>query len=153
MTNLTLPEEELLFEKEAETAPNLGPTYFAARAISERFMKHFEAEHFEPLIKHFADKLRDKVWEDFSSWLLSDTESNLQCEIRYRVDRSVEALLEGKPSYIKQYVMGQYGDVEIREAVARHISEELQDQRVLDLEEQVKQLKESLKFAQERNSY
>jgi hypothetical protein len=153
MSNLTLPEEELEFEEKAKPYSNLGPNYFAAQTIAERFLKNFAVEHFEPLVKHFTEKFRDELWTDITSWLLADTESNLALEIRNRVDRSVNALLEGNPNYIKQYVMGQYNDEEIRKAIARHIPKELQDLRVLDLEKQVASLTESLKYAQQSNRY
>ncbi len=146
MSNLTLPEEELEFETKAEPYTNLGPNYFAAQTIAERFLKNFAVEHFEPLVKQFTEKFRDELWTDITSWLLADTESNLQIEIRSRVDRSVNALLEGNPNYIAQYVMGQYNDEEIRKAIAQHIPKELQDQRVLDLEKLVEDLKRDLTF-------
>lgn len=149
MSNLTLPEEELEFEAKAEPYNNLGPNYFAAQTIAERFLKNFAVEHFEPLVKQFTEKFRDELWTDISSWLLADTESNLASEIRSRVDRSVDALLSGNPNYINQYVLGQYNDEEIRKAVAQHIPKELQDQRVLDLEKQVASLTECLKFYRE----
>lgn len=153
MSNLTLPDEELQFENEGGLYTNLGPNYFASQLIAERFVKNFAIEHFEPLVKQFTDKFRDELWTDITSWLLADTESNLAIEIRNRVDRSVDALLGGNPNYIRQYVLGQYNDEEIRKAIAQHIPEELQDQRVLDLEKQVSSLTESLKYARETSRY
>lgn len=152
MTNLTLPEEELDFETKAEPYSKLGPNYFAAQTIAERFIKNFAIEHFEPLVKQFTEKFGDELWADITSWLLSDTESNLAIEIRSRVDRSVDALLKGQPAYLKQYVLGQYNDEEIRKAIAQHIPKELQDQRVVDLEKQVTSLKNDLEYYRLRDN-
>ena len=128
--------------------PVLGPNYFAARDSAEQFMSQFEANHFRPLIDKFADDFRDKMWADVESWLLSDTESNLQSTMWRQIDGSVKALLSGEEWALNKYALhGRYDCEKIRAAVARHIPKELQDARVSYLEEEVKQLKESLRFA------
>jgi hypothetical protein len=152
-STLTVPEDELLFAKEAESFPTLGPNYFAARTIAERFMEHFAAEHFEPLIKQFSEKFRDELWTYLQSWLIGDTESNLQCEIRYRIDRAVDNLLAGNKQALDQYVFAQYNHEDVRKAIAAHVPKEIQDARVADLEAQVSELKQSLKYYQELRNY
>lgn len=144
--------KEAEYEKKAEQYPNLGANYFAARDIAEKFMEKFEAEQFKPLIDKFVDQFRERVWDDFAAFLLSDTEGNLHIQIRQRVDRAIEALLTGNANYIAQFVMPEHSSFgeQIREAVANVIPAELQDQRIKDLESENKRLRESLEFARER---
>lgn len=76
----------------------LGPAYFASRRIAERFMAAFEAEQFQPMIEKFAKDFQDRLWTDASTFLLSDTESNLQGAMRRQVDDCVKGILSGERS-------------------------------------------------------
>ena len=135
----------------AEKHPTLGTSYFAARDVAERYMKHFEAEQLEPLVKKIADAVRDAVWDDFRDYLLSDTELNIASEIRYTVDATVAELLGGYKRTNNKYALGSGMEAEmIRKAVAAHIPQELQDARIADLEQQVERLKSDLKFYRDR---
>ena len=138
--------QELEFEKEAEQYPTLGVEYFAARSIATRFVKKFSEEDFKPLIDKFTDQFREALWGDITAWLLSDTESNLQSEIRFRIERVIECLLMGNMNYINQFVLPEYSTFgeQIREAVAKAVPKEVQDARIADLEKEVTRLKESL---------
>lgn len=153
MTNLTLPEEESEFEEKSKSYDNLGPNYFAAQAMSERFMSKFKTEYFEPLIEEFTDKFRDKLWSDLQISLLSDTESNLQSEMWHRIDRTIDELIGGNKDYMRNYVLGKYGDTEIRKAIAQHIPKELQDARIEDLEKELEQARKDLKYYRELRNY
>lgn len=134
--------------KEAEKSPVLGPHYFTARKAAERFMEGFEAKQFVPLIESFAKQFQERLWEDLEVYLLGDTELNIQGEIYRGIDRSVEALLGGAPWALQRYALGERFDHDkIRAAVAKHIPQELQDQRIADLEAEVTSLKESLEWA------
>lgn len=121
----------------------LGPAYFAAREIAEKFMAGFEAEHFEPLAKRFSKELYEQINESIQAWLLADTENNLHGSMWRMVDDCVKALLSGERWAIEKYALGpRYEAEKIRAAVAAHIPQELQDARIADLEAEVKKLKE-----------
>lgn len=143
---------EAVYEKQAEQYPNLGANYFASHDIAEKFMQQFEAEQFKPLLEKFVDQFRERVWDDFATFLMSDTEGNLHIQIRQRVDRAIESLLAGNPNYIAQFVMPEHSSFgeQIRKAVAKAIPVELQDRRIKDLEEENKRLRESLEFSRAR---
>jgi hypothetical protein len=133
---------------EAAKYPTLGPAYFEARAVVERQMAKFEAEQFEPLIKEFADKFRERLWSDVKDHMLSDAELNMQGEMYRMVDASVMAILSGEQWAIERYALHKYDGEKVRAAVAKHIPKELQDARIADLEKEVARLRESLKFHQ-----
>lgn len=140
-------------EKSVEDAAQydtLGPTYFEAKAIVEKQMAKFEAEHFTPLLKKFAAQFYEKLREDVHNHLLSDTELNLQGEMYRMVDACIEALLSGERWAIERYALGSYRQEKVREAVAKHIPRELQDARIADLEKEVARLRKDLTFYRSR---
>jgi uncharacterized protein (UPF0297 family) len=127
---------------------NLGPGYFAAHRFAEAFMSGVEAEHFKPVlekvVKDIADALFDRVQDSF----IHSVESNVQSHIWQEVDQIVRYLLAGTPWAVERYALGnRYNCVQVREAVARHVPEELQDERIADLEAEVASLKQSLEWA------
>ena len=131
--------------------PPLGPAYFASRRIAERFMEAFQAEHFKSLVGKFEKEFSDRLWTSMSDHLMSDTESNLQGEMWRQVDTIVSGLLSGERWVMDRYVLGKRHDCEkVRTAVATHIPREVMDGRLLDLEEEVRGLRESLRFYQQR---
>lgn len=139
------------FVIEGQKSPALGPAYFDARRVAERFMAQFEAEQFKPLIDKFTKEFADEMWKSVSDWLLSDTESNLQSELWRIADNCVKAILGGERWALEKYALGERYDCDkVRETVARHIPQELQDKRVADLEEQVKKLQADLAFWRDR---
>ena len=147
MTDPVFTDEDIF--KGTEEYPVLGPAYFAARRMAERFMQAFEVEHFEPLVKRFTKDFSDTLWTDISDHLLSDTESNLQSEIWRTVDQCVEGILSGEQWIMNKYALGSKYDCEkIRAAVAQYIPQELQNARIADLESEIKSLKERLSFYQ-----
>lgn len=128
----------------------LGPAYFASRRIAERFMAAFEAEHFKTLIDKFAKDFSNELWTGVADHMLSDTESNLTGEMWRMVDRCVEGILSGEQWVLNKYALGERHNCErVRAAVALHIPRELQDRRILDLEAEVKGLKDSLRYYQQ----
>lgn len=135
--------------------PVLGPEYYRAREIAERVLAHVEAEHMDALrgvAKKLTDEIQDKIWTSIVDHLLSDTQYNLQGEIQRRIENAVSALLSGEKWALHRYVLdGRYtGSVsaeKLRQTVASYIPEELQSKRVLELEAEVKRLKESLEWA------
>ncbi|MGY3359788.1 acylphosphatase [Bradyrhizobium sp. GM0.4] len=129
----------------------LGPNYFAAREVAEKFMEKFEAEHFKPVIKKVADELYSQMQECLENYLLSDVESNIQGTIWRQIDDSVEAILSGKEWALKKYLLGErYDHGQIREAVAKVVPKQLQDARVKDLEAEVERLKEQVRIFHSR---
>jgi hypothetical protein len=148
MTEAAITEEDIFQGTNMEV---LGPAYFASRRAVQRFMEHFEAEHFKPLtdkiVKQATDQIRETLWDDVATFFLSDAESNLQSNMWRQVDDCVQALLGGKEWALKRYALqGRYDDKAIREAVAKHIPKELQDMRVADLEAEVVRLKSDIEF-------
>lgn len=132
--------------KAADTCETLGPTYFAARSVAERFMGQFQNEHFKPLIDDFTKKFCDELWLKAECFFLSDTETNIQLSVWRMVDEIVREILGGHTPWIAQrYALGaRYECDKVRAALARLIPKELQDARILDLETQVAELTESL---------
>lgn len=117
----------------------------------QRYVEHFKAEQFQPLIdditKTATDKIRETIWDDVQTFLLSDVESNLQGAMWRQIDDSVEALLGGKEWALNRYALrDRYDSGAIREAVAKHIPLELQEKRVADLEAENKRLRDDLEF-------
>ena len=137
--------------KEAEDYPGLGPHYFAARETAKNVMEKFDLEfpeRFEPMAKKFADELYHRALDYFRDYLLSDTEHNVQDVIWRQIDDSVEALMSGERWAIERYCLtDRYDGEKIREAVAKHIPNELRDKRIDDLEKEVADLKKQLEWA------
>lgn len=135
--------------KQAETAPTLGPAYFASRRAVEQAMRGIDEGHGKPIIKMFTDELCDRMWTIVQDSLWSDTEMNLQGQMYRQVDEIVRGILSGEKWIMDRYLLGERYDCEkVRAVVAKHIPAELQDKRVADLEEEIKSLRESLKWAQ-----
>lgn len=152
---LTLPIAEGGMPQEfidaSEGYVSLGPNYFAGRKIAEEFMAKFEAEHFKPLIDKFTEQFREAMWEQVQDALMSDTENNIQHAIWHQVDRSVNDLLSGVKWAQDKYILGtRYDCDKIRAAIAAHIPKEIQDQRIVDLETELAEVKKSLEFARNR---
>jgi hypothetical protein len=139
------------FIDQAEGYEVLGPNYFAAREVAEKFMEKFEADHFKPVIKKIADELYSQMQDSLESYLLGDVESNIQGTIWRQIDDSVKAILSGEKWALNKYMLGERYDCDkVREAVAKVIPKELQDARVKDLEAEVQRLKDSLQRYQDR---
>lgn len=133
--------------EKAEGNERLGPGYFASRDVAERFMADFEAEHFKPLIEKFSKEFSDHMWEEINSYLLSDTERNLQLAMWRHADDMVKYVLSGEEWAMKKFALGErYNCAKVREAVAKHVPQELQDQRIADLEAEVERLKNDIEF-------
>jgi hypothetical protein len=136
----------------AEKWKGLGPVYFDAQIVAERFMEKFRSEHFKKLADDFADKFRDQLWGDIDSWLMEDTESNLQSSMQRMVEGAVAALLSGERWALERYVLltSRYEGEKIRAAVAKLVPTEIQDKRIADLEAENADLKERLENARSR---
>lgn len=140
MTDEVFSEKNII---DGEKSLTLGPAYFASRDIAERFMAKFEAEHFKPMLNKFTMEFRDLMWTDMSTFLMSDTESNLQGEMWRQADRMVEYLVSGEPWALQKFVLNERYDFDkVRKAIAAHIPQELQDARITFLEGQITKLKE-----------
>lgn len=135
---------------EAEMHPQLGAEYFAAREAAERFLAHWKEEHAErfaeEIMKPVLDTVTERVWDAFRDFLLSDTEQNIQIEMRRMVEDSVKALIGGRKWANVKYISPEGYDTEkVRETLAKLYSDEIKDGRIADLEKQVKRLEESLR--------
>lgn len=136
---------------QAEGYETLGPNYFAAREVAEKFMEKFEADQFKPFIKKVADELYSQMQTSLERYLLGDVESNIQGTIWRQIDDSVKAILSGEKWAINKYLLAErYGCDKIRAAVAKVVPKELQDARVADLEAEVERLKDQVRSYQSR---
>lgn len=139
------------FLDEAEKYEVLGPAYFDASSVAERFMAKFKDEQFEPLVKEFTDKFRDELWSDITCSLLSDTEMNLQGELHRMVDSTVFALLTGDKWAIERYPLAKYHDGEkVRAALSKTAGDQIAQARIADLEAENKRLEDRVKSLQGR---
>lgn len=141
--------------EQANSHPNLGAEYFAARDVAERFLKHWQDEHAEQMaeaiIKPVLDAVQDKVWDAFRDYLLSDTEMNAAGEMRRMVEDSVKALIGGeKWANVKYISLDGYRTEKVRETLAKLHSDTIKDGRIRDLEIEVERLTERLRIADGR---
>lgn len=136
------------YVNKAEEHPTLWPAYFSARDFTDRLLEKADESEFEPIVKKFVDDAYSKLLDVVQAHIVLDLSLNVHGEILRTVDDIVKALLSGEQWAVKKYVLGERYDCEkIRAEVARHIPAELQDKRVADLEEEVKRLREQLKWA------
>lgn len=132
----------------AEAHKALGPAYSFASRVCQKHLEAFEAEHMKPLVDELCKKITERVWESVQDHLWSDTEMNLQGEMRHAVDGIIEGILGGKPWVLQQYCLGEkYNCGEIRKTLVSYIPKELQDARIADLESELARLKEQLEWA------
>lgn len=144
MSEPIFTEEDL---RKAETAPTLGPAYFAARRMAEALMVGTESSPFEKVAKRCIDEIQTAVYQYAEDYLRDDMESNLQNYMCDMVERTVQALLTGEEWAMRQYPLSQFHDGEkIRAAVAKHGGEPLLMARITDLEKEVARLTESLQW-------
>lgn len=130
-----------------ERHPALGPDYERAKRISERFMANFQEEQFNPLIEEFGKQFVDKMWGDISAWLIADTESNLQSEIRQMADASVLALLEGNKTLLDRYVLGDgFKPARVREKIFEQFKTDIITKGIKERDERIKHLEEALHY-------
>ena len=135
------------YKKEAEQYKTLGAEYFDARDVVRKFMEQFEEKRFKPLVKDICDKIEEKLWEDLTCHLITDTESNLHTEITRIVEDVIRALLTGDKPTLNKYVFDGYSrGGKIRKELIKLIPKELQDARIKDLEIENKALKEQLNW-------
>ena len=133
--------------------PTLEPEWTHSRILAEKVMVQFEADYFKPIIKKLTDQVTEHLWDLFRDYLISDTEQNIAGHVRDRIERSVQALLSGEEWVIKKYVLADHWDsLAIRNALVKQIPKELQDQRVLDLEKELKTVKENLQREKDWNN-
>ena len=132
--------------------PLLGGEYFAARDAAARFLAHWQEEHAEHLaeeiMKPVLDTVKERVWDAFRDWLLSDTEYNVQMTMARMVEDSVKALIGGDKWANVKYISPEgYRTEKVRETLAKLYTDEIKDRRIADLEKEVDHLKQSLSWA------
>lgn len=144
MTEYQYSAEEMEFGEEHET---LGPDYERARRVSERAMAAFKDKHFESLVDDFRKEFVDRLWSDISDYLISDTEMNLQSEIRQVADSSIYALLHGHRGYAQRYVLGDNHQArKVRETIFEQFKDEIVEKGIQERDEEIKRLKETLEW-------
>ncbi|WP_342641327.1 hypothetical protein [Rhodoligotrophos ferricapiens] len=132
--------------------PLLGGEYFAAREAAARFLAHRQEEHAEHLAEEITkpvlDTVKERVWDVFRDWLLSDTEYNVQMTMARMVEDSVKALIGGDKWANVKYISPEgYRTEKVRETLAKLYTDEIKDRRIADLEKEVDHLKQSLRWA------
>lgn len=138
-------------EDVAESNQYLKPSYFAARRVVEEAMKGFTAEALEPLVKTAVDAFTEKLQSDVEDYIWQNAELNLQSKMERMVERTVQALLSGETWALNAYPLAKTHDAaKVREAIAKHIPQELQEARLAELEKEVARLREDLRFYRER---
>lgn len=141
--------------EQANAHPSLGAEYFAAREAAERFLEHWQDEHAEQLaaaiITPVLDIVREKVWDAFRDWLLSDAEYNAHLTMSRMVEDSIRALIGGDKWANVKYISPEgYRTEKVRETLAKLYSDEIKDGRIADLEAEVARLTEQLRWARGR---
>ena len=144
ITDAAFTADEL---SEGQRSAVLGPAYFASRKIVDGFMQGFNAEFYEPLLKKAADDFYERLLDLTHVHLESNLNDNLQGQLWRMVDGTINALLSGEKWALDRYVMAQvrYGDaVKVREAVAKHLTDDLARERISDLEARLKDANETI---------
>ena len=134
-------------KQDAEGCPTLGPAYFAARKVVAEVCEGLDEEPFKELFSTFADKLNEQLQSRLEDHLFTDTEDSLYQKVWHMVDQIVRGLLSGEKWVMDRYALGTKYDCEaIRAELVKHIPKEVQDKRIVELEEQVDRLKKDLQF-------
>ncbi|HKR17629.1 hypothetical protein [Rhizorhapis sp.] len=142
MSNLTKFTEE-----DIAVGPVLGPEYRASNRMAEAMLEKFQAEHLRPLVDEFADKFREKLWDDVRDWLLSDAEMNVAGEVRHMVEQTISALLAGEEWAMNRYPYADYSKGErVRAAVCKHGGDTILSRRIADLEAELAKKEETIKW-------
>jgi hypothetical protein len=146
--------DDIITSDDIKTASNmqpLGPHYFSSRRFAEEVLKDVETTTFAEILKKVSDDLYSSLLEKTEIWLLSDAEVNVQGHIWRTVDQIVRGILSGEKWIVDRYALGsKYDCAPAREVIARHVPKELQDARIADLEEEIKQLNETIKYLRVR---
>lgn len=133
--------------KEADKFNGLTPAYFCAVRVAEQAMAEFEPKMFDEIIKKAVDKLTDGMRDYTEKYVLHDAELNIQGAIYRMVDDCVKYLLSGERWAIEKYLLSDRYDLKkVREEVAKHVPKELQDIRLIELQEEHNKLKEDYQW-------
>lgn len=136
-----------------QSFPTIEPEWTHGREKAQQVLAQFEAEHFKPILKTLSDAMTEHLWDLLRDHLLNDTESNLEGHMRYRIERSVQALLGAERWVVDKYVMNKYDEGRtIRKTLAALIPEPLQIARIADLEKELEKVRDDLKKEREWNS-
>lgn len=130
---------------------SLGPAYFDARRVVEGIMSGFKPEDFKPILDKITDQIANELWSKTETFLIADTESNIQGHIWRMVDNTVQALLTGEKWAMDRYVTRDNHDcAAVRKAVMDQAGDEVKQGRIADLEKQVRNLEVHLENARQR---
>lgn len=126
----------------------LGPGYFSARRFAVSFVSGMKEEQFKPIIEKITKDIHTELWNKIADSMIYDIENSVQFHIWQTVDDIVKYLLGGTKWAMDKYALGERYDCDkVREAIAKHIPRELQEARIVDLEEENKKLKDELEWA------
>jgi hypothetical protein len=127
----------------------LGPAYFASRRVVEAALADLPDNVFEPIVKMFVDAAYERLQEAVEKSIWFDAEMNLQAKLYGGIDEVIASIIAGKDWAITRYGIDEarYGKgPAMREAIAKHLPQEMLDGRIADLEAEVKRLKEQLEW-------
>lgn len=125
---------------------SLGPAYYAARRIAESVMNNSDAEH---PFKQVADKatklISESLYDYIETHILSDLEVNFQGHLYRLVDDTVKAILSGQRWALDRYPLSRkYDGNQLRTAIFECVGDEMRNARIIDLEKEVVNLKETI---------
>ena len=144
MSDSIFTDEEIEF---GEQHPMLGPDYERARKVAQRFMESFKEEHFEKLHEEFCKQFAERLWGDISTFLIGDTECNLQTEMRHIAEGTVFALLHGHKGYTQRYVLRDgLQPAMVRAAIFEQFKDEMIDKGIQERDEEIHRLKEVMRM-------
>jgi hypothetical protein len=137
--------------KKGEQWPALGPCYSASQRIVEEALAHLTADDARKIADGIAKQVYERIYEVAEDALWSDAEVNLQGKMWRMVDEVVRGILSGERWVMVRYALGSRYDCDkIREAVAKHIPQEIMQARIADLEADNERLRRDLDFARGR---
>jgi len=123
----------------SERSENLSPTYFRASKIAESFYNQMDSQEFKDITKKCSEMFYDALNSNIVNWLISDTTNNLATAIQQAVDDEIENLLTGKDQLFKYTYSSKAAYV--REQIFTIYGDKLRNDRIKDLENQVKVLR------------
>lgn len=144
-------EDTIKFTDDDKKLPReLMPQWDASYRLSENILESFNEDTFSGLIETLSNKFYEELNSKVNEFIISDQTLNIRYYISNMVEQTVTALLSGEEWAMKAYPFSDYSKGEkIRKAVAVHGNDELLLRRIKDLEEELKNTKEQLRWARQ----
>lgn len=128
------------------------PTDKVLETIENTVQKSFE--HLTPQVDKFIDNVRNKLWSDFESFLITDNMENIRLAISRECQTIIEAFLCGDENVLKKtMILSDYTHSrlhEVRIAILKACGDELQKTAIQELEDKVKRLQSDVDYYRNR---